>query len=320
MNLSFAAVNSEYLREMRLGVLDVGSNTIHLQVVDTHPGARPNPTFNHKEELRLTEYLNEDNNISDAGISALRDAIANAIVHSKSVKTEELLPFATSALREANNGPEIIKAINKDFEIDLQVLTGEEEAKLTFLAARRWFGWSSGRLLVIDIGGGSLEIASGIDESPEVAVTLPLGASRLTKSHLQGDPFTAKSVRSLRDYIETQLESVLPALVRHEDSDRAIATSKTLRTLARLCGDWYGGNGKNITIDSIRKISTRLAEMDSEERTKLPGVSANRARQIVAGAFVTESVMRNLDLDNLEICPWALREGIVLKYMDWTEH
>ena len=305
---------------MRLGVLDVGSNTIHLQVVDTHPGARPNPTFNHKVELRLTEYLTEENNISAEGISELRLAIKNAIVHSKSVKTEELLPFATSALREANNGTEIIADINKDFEIDLQVLTGEEEARLTFLAARRWFGWSSGRLLVIDIGGGSLEIASGIDEAPEVAVTLPLGASRLTKSHLQGDPFTAKSVRALRDYIETQLESVLPALVRHEDSDRAIATSKTLRTLARLCGDWYGGNGKNITIDAIRKISTRLAEMDSEERTKLPGVSANRARQIVAGAFVTESVMRNLDLDNLEICPWALREGIVLKYLDWTEH
>ena len=305
---------------MRLGVLDVGSNTVHLQVVDTHPGARPNPTFNHKVELRLTDYLTEENNISAEGIAELRLAIKNAIVHSKSVKTEELLPFATSALREANNGAEIIAAINKDFEIDLQVLTGEEEARLTFLAARRWFGWSSGRLLVIDIGGGSLEIASGIDEAPEVAVTLPLGASRLTKSHLQGDPFTAKSVRSLRDYIEAQLESVLPTLVRHEDSDRAIATSKTLRTLARLCGDWYGGNGKNITIDAIRKISTRLAEMDSEERTKLPGVSANRARQIVAGAFVTESVMRNLDLDNLEICPWALREGIVLKYLDWTEH
>ena len=305
---------------MRLGVLDVGSNTIHLQVVDTHPGARPNPTFNHKVELRLTEYLTDENNISAEGIAELRLAIKNAIVHSKSVKTEELLPFATSALREASNGAEIIAAINMDFEIDLQVLTGEEEARLTFLAARRWFGWSSGRLLVIDIGGGSLEIASGIDEAPEVAVTLPLGASRLTKSHLQGDPFTAKSVRSLRDYIETQLESVLPTLVRHEDSDRAIATSKTLRTLARLCGDWYGGNGKNITIDAIRKISTRLAEMDSEERTKLPGVSANRARQIVAGAFVTESVMRNLDLDNLEICPWALREGIVLKYLDWTEH
>jgi exopolyphosphatase/guanosine-5'-triphosphate,3'-diphosphate pyrophosphatase len=153
---------------MRLGVLDVGSNTIHLQVVDTHPGARPNPTFNHKVELRLTEYLTDENNISAEGIAELRLAIKNAIAHSKSVKTEELLPFATSALREASNGAEIIAAINKDFEIDLQVLTGEEEARLTFLAARRWFGWSSGRLLVIDIGGGSLEIASGIDEAPEV--------------------------------------------------------------------------------------------------------------------------------------------------------
>jgi exopolyphosphatase / guanosine-5'-triphosphate,3'-diphosphate pyrophosphatase len=304
---------------MRLGVLDVGSNTVHLQVVDTHPGARPNPTYNHKEELRLTEFLDDENNISKAGITALRSAIKNAIAHSRRAKTEELLPFATSALREASNGEEIIGDINKDFEIDLQVLSGEEEARLTFLAARRWFGWSSGRLLVIDIGGGSLEIASGINEFPEVAVSLPLGASRLTKNFLGGDPFTTKSIRSLRDHIEDQLEAVLATSVKHEDSDRAIATSKTLRTLARLCGDWYGGNGKLITLDSIRKMSSKLAEMNSEERTKLPGVSANRARQIVAGALVTESVMRNLDLEKLEICPWALREGLVLKYMDWIE-
>jgi len=304
---------------MRLGVLDVGSNTVHLQVVDTHPGARPNPTYNHKEELRLTEFLDDENNISKAGITALRSAIKNAIAHSRKAKTEELLPFATSALREASNGGEIIGDINKDFEIDLQVLSGEEEARLTFLAARRWFGWSSGRLLVVDIGGGSLEIASGINEFPEVAVSLPLGASRLTKNFLGGDPFTTKSIRSLRDHIEDQLEAVLATSVKHEDSDRAIATSKTLRTLARLCGDWYGGNGKLITLDSIRKMSSKLAEMNSEERTKLPGVSANRARQIVAGALVTESVMRNLDLEKLEICPWALREGLVLKYMDWIE-
>lgn len=304
---------------MRLGVLDVGSNTVHLQVVDTYPGARPNPTFNHKEELRLTEYLTPENKISDEGIVALRKAISEAVTQSKAAKTEELLPFATSALREAANGDEIIAAINKDFEIDLQVLSGQEEAKLTFLAARRWFGWSSGRLLVIDIGGGSLEIASGVDESPEVAVSLPLGAARLTKAFLSGDPYSAKSIRGLRDHIENQLESILPALVHHEVSDRAIATSKTLRTIARLCGDWYEGNGKIITIDAIRKISARLSEMDLDERTKLPGVSANRARQIVAGAFVTESVMRNLDLDKLEICPWALREGVILKFMDWSE-
>ena len=304
---------------MRLGVLDVGSNTIHLQVVDTHPGARPNPTFNFKDELRLTDFLTSENSISTEGIDELHRCIERAVGKSKEAGVEELLPFATSALREASNGSEIIAAINKKYEIDLQVLSGEDEAKLTFLAARRWFGWSSGRLLVIDIGGGSLEIAAGIDEAPEVAVSLPLGAARLTKSHLIGDPYAEKSVRALRDYIEERLESILPALVRHQDSDRAIATSKTLRTIARLCGDWYGGNGKVIKSDAIRKISGKLATMSLEERSELPGVSANRARQIVAGAFVAESVMRNLDLDELEICPWALREGVVLKWMDWME-
>ena len=304
---------------MRLGVLDVGSNTVHLQIVDTSPGARPNPTFNYKEELKLTQYISEDNLVSDEGIEKLRSSIKRAIEQSASVQTQELLPFATSALREASNGEEIINSINKDFKIDLQVLSGEEEAKLTFLAARRWFGWSSGRLLVIDIGGGSLEMAVGVDESPEIATSLPLGAARLTKDFLRGDPYTDKSIRALRDHIENKLEQILPSLVKHQDTDRAIATSKTLRTLARLSGDWFDGSGKNITVEAIRKISAKLSEMDEATRAKLPGVSENRASQIVAGAFVAESVMRNLDIKELEICPWALREGVVLKWMDWME-
>ena len=304
---------------MRLGVLDVGSNTVHLQVVDTSPGARPNPTFNYKEELRLTQYINEDNLVSDEGIEKLRGSIKRAIEQSASVQTQELLPFATSALREASNGEKIISSINKDFHIDLQVLTGEEEAKLTFLAARRWFGWSSGRLLVIDIGGGSLEMAAGVDESPEIATSLPLGAARLTKDFLKGDPYTDKSLRTLRDHIENKLEQILPSLVKHQESDRAIATSKTLRTLARLAGDWFDGTGKNITVEAVRKISAKLSEMDEGTRAKLPGVSENRASQIVAGSLVAESVMRNLDIKELEICPWALREGVVLKWMDWME-
>jgi len=304
---------------MRLGVLDVGSNTVHLQVVDTSPGARPNPTFNYKEELRLTQYINEDNLVSDEGIEKLRSSIKRAIEQSASVQTQELLPFATSALREASNGEKIISSINKDFHIDLQVLTGEEEAKLTFLAARRWFGWSSGRLLVIDIGGGSLEMAAGVDESPEIATSLPLGAARLTKDFLKGDPYIDKSLRALRDHIENKLEQILPSLVKHQETDRAIATSKTLRTLARLSGDWFDGTGKNITVEAIRKISAKLSEMDENTRAKLPGVSENRASQIVAGSLVAESVMRNLDIKELEICPWALREGVVLKWMDWME-
>ena len=304
---------------MRLGVLDVGSNTVHLQVVDASPGARPNPNINHKEDLRLAEYLSADGFISAEGARLLREAIKRALAAAKSADIDELLPFATSALREAVNGAEIISRINADFEIDLQVLSGEDEAKITFLAARRWYGWSSGRLLMVDIGGGSLELAVGVNEVPDVALSLPLGASRLTKDYLQGDPFTKKSIRNLRDHIERDIAEILPTIVQHQDSDRSIATSKTLRTLARICGDWVDGNGKKLRIDSLRKITPRLAEMSQEDRAELPGVSNTRAKQITAGAFVAEAVMRNLDIDELEICPWALREGIVLKWLDWME-
>jgi exopolyphosphatase/guanosine-5'-triphosphate,3'-diphosphate pyrophosphatase len=304
---------------VRLGVLDVGSNTVHLQVVDASPGARPNPNINHKEDLRLAEYLSADGFISAEGARLLREAIKRALAAAKSAEIDELLPFATSALREAVNGPEIISRINADFEIDLQVLSGEDEARITFLAARRWYGWSSGRLLMVDIGGGSLELAVGVNEVPDVALSLPLGASRLTKDHLQGDPFTKKSIRNLRDHIERDIAEILPTIVQHQDSDRSIATSKTLRTLARICGDWIDGNGKKLRIDSLRKITPRLAEMSQEDRAELPGVSNTRAKQITAGAFVAEAVMRNLDIDELEICPWALREGIVLKWLDWME-
>jgi exopolyphosphatase/guanosine-5'-triphosphate,3'-diphosphate pyrophosphatase len=304
---------------VRLGVLDVGSNTVHLQVVDASPGARPNPNINHKEDLRLAEYLSADGFISAEGARLLREAIKRALAAAKSAEIDELLPFATSALREAVNGAEIISRINADFEIDLQVLSGEDEARITFLAARRWYGWSSGRLLMVDIGGGSLELAVGVNEVPDVALSLPLGASRLTKDHLQGDPFTKKSIRNLRDHIERDIAEILPTIVQHQDSDRSIATSKTLRTLARICGDWVDGNGKKLRIDSLRKITPRLAEMSQEDRAELPGVSNTRAKQITAGAFVAEAVMRNLDIDELEICPWALREGIVLKWLDWME-
>lgn len=304
---------------MRLGVLDVGSNTVHLQIVDTAPGARPNPKNNYKEDLQLADFLDINSNISAAGILALRTSIRNALKVSFEAQTQELLPFATSALRDAKNGNEIISNINKEFSIDLQVLSGEDEAKITFLAARRWFGWSSGRLLVVDIGGGSLEMAVGVNETPDSALTLPLGVARLTRRYLENDPYSKKSIRNLREVIESQLSEILPMIVQHEKTDRAIGTSKTLRTLARLCSDWIPENGKNLKLDSLRKITPRLSKMTHEERAELPGVSTIRGRQIVAGAFVAESVMRNLDVDELEICPWALREGIVLKWMDWME-
>ena len=304
---------------MRLGVLDVGSNTVHLQVVDAHPGARPSPATNQKVELRLHEYLNINGEITSEGVTLLENSIADAIAHAKEFQTEEILAFATSAIRDAKNGKDILTQINKKFDIDLQVLSGDDEARMTFLAVRRWLGWSSGRLLVLDIGGGSLEIAVGDDESAEATVSLPLGASRLTREFLNSDPHTSKELKALEAFVSDSVKNSVPVDIMDHVADHFVATSKTFRTLARLGEHWFDDNPKYLKINSLTKMIPKLQEMGNKERAELPGVSQSRARQIVAGATVARTVMDRLHINELEICPWALREGIVLRWLDWME-
>ena len=240
--------------------------------------------------------------------------------HANQNKTDEILAFATSAVRDAKNGPEIIQEINQRHQIDLQILTGDEEARMTFLAVRRWLGWSAGKLLVLDIGGGSLEIASGIDENPEATISFPLGAARLTRDFLTGDPYSSKGVKFLEEFVQTKLEDELPSILRVHDANHFIATSKTFRTLARLSGHMFNENPKFLESANLKAMISKLADMTNKTRAELPGVSASRAQQIVAGAIVARSVMAILDIEKVEICPWALREGIVLRRLDWLNN
>lgn len=304
---------------MRLSVLDVGSNTIHLQVMDAHPGARPNPATNFKVELRLTEYLNRSGSISVEGVKLLHEAVANAVSHANDNHTDEILAFATSAVRDAKNGPQIIREINERHQIDLQILTGDEEARMTFLAVRRWLGWSAGKLLILDIGGGSLEIASGNDETPEATLSLPLGAARLTRDFLNGDPYSSKDIKFLETFVKNKLENALPAILRSHNANHFVATSKTFRTLARLSGYWFNKNPKYLEIINLEMMTSKLAKMTNKSREELPGISTGRAQQIVAGVIVARSVMDALEIERVEICPWALREGIVLRRLDWLQ-
>lgn len=307
------------IRSMRLGVLDVGSNTVHLQVIDAHRGSRPIHNASFKSELRLTEYIDDAGSISEEGVSALIEVIESSLSQAHDLDTDEILAFATSAVREAENGSEVIAAINSRFDIDLQVLSGADEAKFTFLAVRRWLGWSSGDLLLLDIGGGSLEIAAGSDELPEVAHSYPVGAGRMTRQFLKGDPFTRKSIESLEAHLAVTLKPLIEEFSRFK-SYRAIGTSKTFRTLSRLTSEFLGDRSGVILRKSLDSLTKKLIEMDTEQRAQLPRVSLSRAHQLVAGAMVARHVMTELDLAAIEICPWALREGIVLRRIDWLEN
>ncbi|WP_026328790.1 Ppx/GppA phosphatase family protein [Streptomyces sulphureus] len=304
---------------MRLGVLDVGSNTVHLLVVDAHPGARPLSAYSHKEELKLAELLDARGAINAQGVERLAEALRTASRIAEDKGVEDLLAFATSAVRESSNAESVLAHLAEETGVKLQVLSGPEEARLTFLAARRWFGWSAGRLLVLDIGGGSLEMAYGIDEQPDAAVSLPLGAGRLT-STLPGDPPEAGAFRSLRRYVRAEIARTVGDFTRLGSPDHVVGTSKTFKQLARLAGAARSSEGpyvrRQLTREALEGWVPKLAAMPSDERAALPGVSRGRARQLPAGALVAEGAMDLFGVDALETCPWALREGVILRRLD----
>jgi exopolyphosphatase / guanosine-5'-triphosphate,3'-diphosphate pyrophosphatase len=306
---------------MRQGVLDVGSNTVHLLLVDAYQGGHPLPVLKERTELRLAELLEPDGALSDSGADRLVKAVDSARRTAEKRGAEDFTAFATSALREAKNGLDVLDRVREETGVDLRVLSGDDEARMTFLAVRRWFGWSAGRLLCLDIGGGSLEVATGLDEVPDVAMSLPLGAGRLTRERLPGDPPKGKHVSALREYVREILAPAAPALTDPGSPDRVTGTSKTFRSLARLAGAAPSSKGPRVrrllTADGLAEVVKRVQPLTSSQRAKLGGVSEGRAHQLLAGAVVAEEAMRALDVEELEICPWALREGLILRRLDW---
>jgi exopolyphosphatase/guanosine-5'-triphosphate,3'-diphosphate pyrophosphatase len=303
---------------MRLGVLDVGSNTVHLQIMDAHHGSAPVPYQSFKEEIRLAEFLTDSGDLSSQGITTLLGTLNRLKNQARDIKIDETLAFATSAIREANNSEKVLDAVLGETGIDLQVLSGEDEARFTFLAVRRWVGWSAGDVLLLDIGGGSLEIARGDQENPSYSNSVMLGASRMTRQFLSGDPFSEKSLKKLEKHIEETL-SPLKSDVGDTSKCSVIGTSKTFRTLRRIQENYLPELGRDLRQDGLKKITQKLQTMTHSQRADLPGVSTSRARQIVAGAMVAHKTMESLGIEKLTQCPWALREGIVLQRLDWLK-
>lgn len=272
--------------------------------------------------LRLAEQLDGSGLLGRAGADQLVRTVAASKAAAERLGCEDLMAFATSAVREAGNSAEVLDRVRAETGVDLQVLTGEDEARYTFLAVRRWYGWSAGRLLCLDIGGGSLELAVGVDEEPEEAFSVPLGAGRLTRTRFRHDPPTRAEVRETTEWLAGQLAPVAKKIRRVGVPDRVVATSKTFRTLARLTGAAPSSSGPRtrrvLTDAGLRQLIAFISRMSAADLAELEGVSASRAHQLVAGALVAEATMRALSLDELEICPWALREGVILRRLDHT--
>lgn len=270
--------------------------------------------------MRLVEYLDKKGAINEKGQEKLLNGVALAKEMSDQFRCEEMLPFATSAIRSAENSDKVLDKVEKETGVRLRILSGDDEARLTFLAVRRWYGWSAGRICDLDIGGGSLEMSIGMNEDPDVACSVDLGAGRLTREWFDTDPPSKKKIAALKEFIDEELNDPVEKLLDSGDIDLAVGTSKTFRMLARLTGAAPSSAGprvkRTLTQAGLRQLIAFISRMTAADRAELEGVSAERSHQVVAGALVAEATMRKLDIDVLHMCPWALREGVIFRQLD----
>jgi exopolyphosphatase / guanosine-5'-triphosphate,3'-diphosphate pyrophosphatase len=312
---------------MRISVVDVGSNTVRLVVADAEGGV-PLPVHTAKWRLRLAEQVKPGGRVPEEAIERLVDAVSAASRTATRWGATAPLAFATAVVRNAPNRQEVLRAVRTRTGVSLCTLPGELEAELTFLGARRWMGWRSGPLALLDIGGGSLEVAFGRGRLPDFVASLPLGAGRLTHEFLDGeDPPRPEQVRALRRKVRHHLRDVA-ARIRWEGPRTAAATSRTFQQLGRLCGAAPGRHGpfveRQLTRTDLREAVGRLAALPAAERALLPGISAPRSAQSLAGAVVGHTAMKLTGLTTVTICPWAIREGVMLRHIEdgaawWAE-
>lgn len=311
---------------MRVSVVDAGSNTVRLVIADVEGGV-PLPVHTVKWKLRLSEQVGADGTIAEEAVERLVKAVAEAGDTALRWSASGPLAFATAVVRGAPNRAEVLERVASGTGIRMCTLPGETEAELTFLAARRWLGWKAGPLALLDIGGGSLEVAFGRGRLPDFAASLPLGANRLTREYLGvQDPPGARELKELRRRIRHELRDVA-ARIRWEAPRTVAVSSRTFQQLARLCGAAPGRFGpfepRVLLRRDLREAVGALAARPAAERARLPGISAPRAAQSLAGAVVGHTALKLMGLRRAVVCPWAIREGILLRYVEdgadwWT--
>ncbi|EOM77219.1 exopolyphosphatase [Rhodococcus rhodnii LMG 5362] len=273
-----------------------------------------------KATLRLAENIDRHGDLTESGANRLVSTVGEFSQIADKSGCEQVMAFATSAVRDAGNSDAVLTRVRDETGVTLRVLSGVDEARLTFLAVRRWFGWSAGRIVGLDIGGGSLELSTGADEDPDVALSLALGAGRLTREWFEEDPPGKRRIAVLRDWLDAELVDPAKQLRGAGDWDLAVGTSKTFRSLARLTGAAPSAAGprarRTLTASGLRQLIAFISRMTAADRAELEGVSSDRSGQLVAGALVAEAGMRALGVEELQICPWALREGLILRKLD----
>jgi exopolyphosphatase/guanosine-5'-triphosphate,3'-diphosphate pyrophosphatase len=299
----------------RAAVLDVGCFSAHLVVVGPEPETLLRPLLSHKVRLRLDRAIDRAGRIDGAGIDGICDAVGHIQERLERIRVSTFVPYATSSVRDAANVDEVIAAVARRTGVVLRLPSGKREARLSYVAARRWLDADLARpLAVLDVGGGTIEMAVGDSARPAFTRSMPLGARTLTRAGLTS-PERLPEMRAdlLRHITDSVPDDVLAAFA----DSQAIGCSKVFQQLAKLVSTPTRRTGPpRLRLADLRTWIPRLAELPPHRRAELPGISRHRARQSLAGAVVAEALMTATNHDVIRICPWSSKEGLLIKLLD----
>jgi exopolyphosphatase / guanosine-5'-triphosphate,3'-diphosphate pyrophosphatase len=302
---------------MRIAAIDLGTNSFHLLVVDANPDGTFRPLAKEKEMLRLGDAVAREGLVPEADVQRAVGTIARFRSLADAAGSEEVVACATSAIREADNGGEVVDRIRAEAGVEVRVITGSEEARLIFEAIRASLVLDPSPALAFDLGGGSLEVMVGDRQGLRWSQSVKLGVARVSAELVRHDPLSSGDVRRLRERFTTGLAPLAGEVAAFHPA-MAVGTSGTLASLARMAAARRSGavplsvNQLRFTREELAAIHEQLLELPAAARAKLPGLDAGRADIIPAGSMFLLTAMELFGFEELTVGEWALREGIVL--------
>ncbi len=307
---------------MRRSVLDLGSNSFHVLVADLDDDGGLVPVAREREMLHLGAVVAEHGHVPDDARRRAVDVVAHLTELAGRMGAERRLAVATSALRDAPNGPEVVAEMAAAADTEIRVIDGEEEARLAYRGVRASIATDADPLLVLDLGGGSLELVVGSGPTIHWSASLDLGVSRLSAA-VTKDPPKKGEMRALRKRVR---EAVTPLRERVEqlDPEEVVAVGGTVRALARVVAaedrTWLPAtlNQYPIPTGEIAGLRDRLSDMDADERGDLPGMKSKRADRAHVAATILATTLEALGLEGFTLSDWGLREGILLESVGAT--
>jgi len=305
---------------MRIAAIDIGTNSIHMIVVQVRPDLSFEVIDREKEMVRLGAGGLDGRSLTPTAITAGIQTLAKFRRLADSHRVDEIVATATSATREADNGGDFIAEVERQTGIRVRIITGQEEARLIHLAAGYGVDIGGSAAVVIDIGGGSVEVTLGSARHLTQAQSFKLGVIRLTERFVKSDPLSDTDERRLVKHINKVLGEYVDGIAERT-FDRVIGTSGTILSLGALALSEEGVDNpeelrnRRVSAKAFRRIRKRLSGADLEARLHMAGLDPRRADIAVAGSVLIDTILRRLNADSLTLCDLALREGLVLDYI-----